>query len=119
MLRHSRAKTTSDTRERAPNRSKEGCRESPAGAWEAVMSQTKQFRRNLTQPGILAALGAALPFGSGTPFAKLLPADVSPWLMCAAAHDWLLFSILALESGSYCTGWGGKPPRGQLPTGVG
>ena len=36
------------------------------------MAQTEQLRKNLTQPGILAALGAALLFGSGTPLAKLL-----------------------------------------------
>jgi hypothetical protein len=29
------------------------------------MEQTGQLRKNLTQPGILAALGAALLFGSG------------------------------------------------------
>jgi hypothetical protein len=31
------------------------------------MTQTKQLRKSLAQPGILAALGAALLFGSGAP----------------------------------------------------
>ncbi|WP_433970151.1 hypothetical protein [Tunturiibacter gelidiferens] len=50
------------------------------------MAQTEQLRKNLTQPGILAALGAVLLFGSGTPLAKLLLADVSPWLMAALLY---------------------------------
>jgi drug/metabolite transporter (DMT)-like permease len=50
------------------------------------MAQAEQLRKNLTQPGILAALGAALLFGSGTPLAKLLLADVSPWLMAALLY---------------------------------
>ena len=50
------------------------------------MAQVEQLRKNLTQPGILAALGAALLFGSGTPLAKLLLSDVSPWLMAALLY---------------------------------
>src|SRR5882757_2237063 len=50
------------------------------------MTQINQLRKSLTQPGILAALGAALLFGSGTPLAKLLLADVSPWLMAALLY---------------------------------
>jgi len=50
------------------------------------MAQAEQLRKNLTQPGILAALGAALLFGSGTPLAKLLLADVNPWLMAALLY---------------------------------
>jgi drug/metabolite transporter (DMT)-like permease len=50
------------------------------------MAQAEQLRKNLTQPGILAMLGAALLFGSGTPFAKLLLADMSPWLMAALLY---------------------------------
>jgi drug/metabolite transporter (DMT)-like permease len=50
------------------------------------MAQTEQLKKNLTQPGILAALGAALLFGGGTPLAKLLLADVSPWLMAALLY---------------------------------
>jgi len=33
--------------------------------------------------GVLAALGAALLFGAGTPAAKLLLGPVSPWLLAA------------------------------------
>jgi hypothetical protein len=36
------------------------------------MAQTELQRKNLTQPGILAALGAALLFGIGTPLANAL-----------------------------------------------
>jgi drug/metabolite transporter (DMT)-like permease len=50
------------------------------------LAQVERLRKNLTQPGILAALGAALLFGSGTPLAKLLLADVSPWLMAALLY---------------------------------
>jgi drug/metabolite transporter (DMT)-like permease len=58
------------------------------------MSQSSQLRKSLAQPGILAALGAALLFGAGTPIAKMLLRDVSPWLMAALltstpASDWL------------------------------
>lgn len=50
------------------------------------MSQAERLKRSLAQPGILAALGAALLFGSGTPLAKMLLADVSPWLMAALLY---------------------------------
>ena len=49
----------------------------------------------LTRPGILAALGAALLFGSGTPLAKALLASVDPWLMAALLY---LGSGLALTA---------------------
>ena len=35
----------------------------------------------LRQPGVRAALGAALLFGAGTPMAKLLLGSISPWLL--------------------------------------
>ena len=35
----------------------------------------------LPSPGVSAALGAALLFGAGTPLAKLILSDVSPWLL--------------------------------------
>ena len=57
------------------------------------MAQTEQLRKNLTQPGILAALGAALLFGSGTPLAKLLLADVSPLLMAALLSTQVLATL--------------------------
>ncbi len=50
------------------------------------MTQTSQFRKSLTEPGIMAALGAAMLFGAGTPFAKLLLRDISPWLMAALLY---------------------------------
>ena len=37
-------------------------------------------------PGVAAALGAALLFGAGTPLAKLLLADVSPWLLAGLLY---------------------------------
>ncbi len=36
--------------------------------------------------GVLAALGAALLFGAGTPFAKLLLAQTDPWLLAALLY---------------------------------
>ena len=39
------------------------------------------WRHNLRAPGVMAALGAALLFGAGTPFAKGLLSEVSPWLL--------------------------------------
>jgi drug/metabolite transporter (DMT)-like permease len=50
------------------------------------LTQTSQFRKSLTEPGILAALGAALLFGAGTPLAKLLLKDINPWLMAALLY---------------------------------
>lgn len=48
------------------------------------------------QPGIAAALGAALLFGTGTPLAKLLLAGIDPWLLAA---------LLYLGSGLGLTLW--------------
>jgi drug/metabolite transporter (DMT)-like permease len=50
------------------------------------VAQASQFRKSLTEPGIVAALGAALLFGAGTPLAKLLLRDISPWLMAALLY---------------------------------
>lgn len=50
------------------------------------MAETSQVRQSLANPGILAALSAALLFGAGTPLAKLLLRDVSPWLMAALLY---------------------------------
>jgi drug/metabolite transporter (DMT)-like permease len=41
---------------------------------------------SLRQPGILAALGAAVLFGVGTPLAKWLLVDVSPWLLAGLLY---------------------------------
>ncbi len=38
------------------------------------------------QPGVAASLAAALLFGAGTPFAKLLLAQASPWLLAALLY---------------------------------
>jgi drug/metabolite transporter (DMT)-like permease len=40
----------------------------------------------LRQPGVLAALGAALLFGAGTPLAKLLLKSVDPWLLAGLLY---------------------------------
>ncbi len=40
----------------------------------------------LSNPGVLAALGAAVLFGAGTPFAKLLLAHTSPWLLAGILY---------------------------------
>jgi drug/metabolite transporter (DMT)-like permease len=42
--------------------------------------------RGLRQPGVLAALGAALLFGSGTPLSKKLLASVDPWLLAGLLY---------------------------------
>ena len=39
-----------------------------------------------SNPGVVAALAAALLFGAGTPFAKLLLAHTSPWLLAAMLY---------------------------------
>lgn len=44
------------------------------------------WRTTLKQPGIVAALGAALLFGMGTPLAKQLLATVDPWLMAGLLY---------------------------------
>jgi drug/metabolite transporter (DMT)-like permease len=41
---------------------------------------------NWWHPGIAAALGAALLFGAGTPFAKLLLEATSPWLLAGILY---------------------------------
>lgn len=40
----------------------------------------------LRQPGVAAVLGAALLFGAGTPLAKLLLAQASPWLLAGLLY---------------------------------
>jgi drug/metabolite transporter (DMT)-like permease len=44
------------------------------------------WRANLRQPGVLAALVAALLFGAGTPLAKQLLHSVSPWLLAGLLY---------------------------------
>ncbi len=50
------------------------------------MPEASRVRQSLAKPGIVAALGAALLFGAGTPLAKLLLQGVSPWLMAALLY---------------------------------
>ena len=40
----------------------------------------------LRQPGVVAALTAVLLFGMGTPLAKLLLHDLSPWMMAGLLY---------------------------------
>ena len=44
------------------------------------------WRTTLRQPGVAAALGAALLFGAGTPLAKLLLHSVNPWLLAGLLY---------------------------------
>jgi drug/metabolite transporter (DMT)-like permease len=44
------------------------------------------WKERLLQPGVSAALGAALLFGAGTPLAKLLLNSVSPWLLAGLLY---------------------------------
>ncbi len=39
-----------------------------------------------SRPGVAAALGAALLFGAGTPFAKALLSEVDPWLLAGLLY---------------------------------
>jgi drug/metabolite transporter (DMT)-like permease len=70
------------------------------------VAQTSQFRRSLTETGIVAAPGAALLFGAGTPLAKLLLRDISPWLMAA-----LLYLGSGIGLGIYRLIWRSPPIR--------
>ena len=54
---------------------------------------TKRFA---LYPGVVAALGAALLFGAGTPLAKFLLAGTDPWLLAG---------LLYLGSGLGLTLW--------------
>lgn len=44
------------------------------------------WKRGLRRPGVMAALGAALLFGGGTPLAKGLLASVDPWLLAGLLY---------------------------------
>lgn len=44
------------------------------------------WKDGFRQPGVSAALGAALLFGAGTPLAKLLLNTVSPWLLAGLLY---------------------------------
>jgi len=45
-----------------------------------------KFKDGLRQPGVLAALGAALLFGAGTPLAKWLLNAIDPWLLAGLLY---------------------------------
>jgi drug/metabolite transporter (DMT)-like permease len=64
--------------------------------------------RGLRQPGVLAALSAALLFGAGTPLAKLLLDSVSPWLLAGLLY---LGSGLSLSLYRYLS----RTPAAKLP----
>ncbi len=61
----------------------------------------------LRHPGVLAALGAALLFGSGTPIAKLLLFGINPWLLAGLLY---LGSGLGLALYRFAT----RAPAGKL-----
>ncbi len=63
-------------------------------------------RRRSPRPGVGAALAAAVLFGAGTPLAKLLLADVSPWLLAG---------LLYLGSGFGLSLWRRLRPSGVRP----
>ncbi len=44
------------------------------------------WKHGLSQPGVLAALGAAVLFGGGTPLAKWLLSSVNPWLLAGLLY---------------------------------
>ena len=44
------------------------------------------WKERFRQPGVLAALGAALLFGAGTPLAKWLLDAVDPWLLAGLLY---------------------------------
>lgn len=48
--------------------------------------KSTRWLMGLRQPGIAAALGAALLFGAGTPLAKILLDSVSPWLLAGLLY---------------------------------
>lgn len=64
----------------------------------------------LTQPGVLATLVAATLFGAGTPLAKLLLAQTSPWLLAALLY-------LGSGVGLFVLRLLRKAPSVQLPPG--
>ena len=58
--------------------------------------------------GVLAAIGAAVLFGAGTPIAKLLLAHVDPWMLAAVLY---LGSGVGLTAYRFVT----RAPRARLP----
>lgn len=52
---------------------------------KTLLNKLKGFQ-TLRHPGVIAALGAAILFGIGTPFAKSLLTNVSPWLLAGLLY---------------------------------
>ena len=48
----------------------------------------------MTHPGVLATLIAATLFGAGTPLAKLLLAQTSPWLLTGATKSGSRYRVI-------------------------
>ena len=55
-------------------------------ASQSKMEKTHTVKFWSNNPGVWAALAAALLFGAGTPFAKLLLGPVSPWLLAGLLY---------------------------------
>lgn len=73
------------------------------------MNWNERFR----QPGVLAAFGAAVLFGAGTPLAKLLLDEVSPWLLAGLLY---LGSGIGLTLYRHLTHAPGvRLPRSEIP----
>ncbi len=51
-----------------------------------MLSHERTMKLVVFKPGVPAALGAALLFGGGTPFAKLLLQAVNPWLLAGILY---------------------------------
>lgn len=68
------------------------------------------WKHGIRQPGVLAALGAALLFGGGTPLAKWLLSSVSPWLLAALLY-------LGSGAGLSLYRFARNVPSGKLPPG--
>ena len=87
-------------------------------AMKATHGSPMEWKERLLQPGVLAAFGAALLFGAGTPVAKLLLRTVDPWLLAGlliSALDWDSRSIVGWFARLRCD-WrnprsGGSPAR--------
>jgi drug/metabolite transporter (DMT)-like permease len=71
---------------------------------------TMAWTRGLRQPGVAAALGAAVLFGAATPLAKVLLDSVSPWMLAGLLY---LGSGIGLTLLRY---WR-RAPRVRLPPG--
>jgi drug/metabolite transporter (DMT)-like permease len=74
------------------------------------------WKEGLRQSGVLAALGAAVLFGAGTPLAKLLLNSVSPWLLAGLLYlgsglGLTLYRLLSRAPSGWCY-WAGIADAG-------